>query len=132
MNGPKVFAEIATFLKASLDTDPSDVATGDNIEEVYSSYGDLYLLLNYLFSFTYNINNQKYTIGEVRVLKEGLELFHQKWLIIGASLYPQCSIFSISCNIIEGYNTMVKDFIERAYQRRHRISYKMGNMKIQA
>ena len=34
MNGPKVFAEIATFLKASLGTDPSCVATDDKIEEV--------------------------------------------------------------------------------------------------
>ena len=36
MNGPKVFAEIATFLKASLRTDSSCVDTDDEIEEVCS------------------------------------------------------------------------------------------------
>ena len=34
MNGPKVLTEIVTFLKASLGTEPSRVATDDKIEEV--------------------------------------------------------------------------------------------------
>ena len=51
MNGPKVLPEIATFLKASVGTDPSCVATDDSIEEVCSLYGEFYLLLGYLFSF---------------------------------------------------------------------------------
>ena len=80
-----VFAETETFLKASLGTDHSHIATGDNIEEVCSSYGEFYLLLDSLFSFIYNINNQKSTIGEVHVLKERLELVHQKWLTMGLS-----------------------------------------------
>ena len=57
MNGEKVFSEIATFMKASLGTDSSRVATDDNIEEVCSLYEELYLLLDSLFSFIYNINN---------------------------------------------------------------------------
>ena len=59
MNGPKVFAQIATFLKASLGTDPSCVATDDNIEEFCSSYGQLYLLLDTLFSFITSITQEK-------------------------------------------------------------------------
>ena len=73
MNGPKVFAQIATFLKASLGTDPSCVTIDDKIEEVLTLYGLLYLLLDSSFSFIYNIKNQKATIGEVCDLKERFE-----------------------------------------------------------
>ena len=52
MNGPKVFAEIATFLKAVFGTYPSRVSTDDESEEVCSSYGDLYLLLDSSFLST--------------------------------------------------------------------------------
>ena len=69
MNGPKVFAKIAKILKASLGTDPSCVATDDNIEEFCSSYGQLYLLLDTLFSFIYNIKNRKATIVKMCVLR---------------------------------------------------------------
>ena len=97
MNRPKVFAEIVTFMRASLGTDPSCVATDYDIEEVCSSYVEFYLLLDSLFSFIYNINNQKSTIGEVHVLKERLELVHQKWLTMGLSFNLKV-YFSRSCN----------------------------------
>ena len=51
MNGPKVFAQIATFLKASLGTEPSRVFTDEDIEKVRSSYGGFYLLLNSSFFY---------------------------------------------------------------------------------
>ena len=47
MNGPKVFAKIATFMKASLVTDPYCVDTDDKIEEFCSSYGEFYLILDF-------------------------------------------------------------------------------------
>ena len=46
-----VFAETETFLKASLGTDPSNVANDDNNDELCSSYGELYLPLDSLYSF---------------------------------------------------------------------------------
>ena len=92
MNAPKVFSEIETFLKLSLLTDPSHVATDDEIEEVCSPYGELYFLLHSLFYFIYNINNQESTIGEVRVLKGRLDLVFHKWLTIGLSFTPKVQL----------------------------------------
>ena len=93
MNGPKVFAQIATFLKASLGTDPSCVTTDDKIEEVLSLYGWFFFLLDSSFPFIYNIKNQKATIGEVRDLKVRVELVCQKWLTTGLSFTPKVHLF---------------------------------------
>ena len=58
------------------------MATDDEIEEVCSSYVESYLLLYFSFSFIYNNKNQKSHIGDMRVLKERLELAPHKWLTI--------------------------------------------------
>ena len=95
------------------------------------------------FVFIYNIKKQKSTIGEVRVLKEILELVCHKWPTIGLSFTPKVHLFidhvMDQIQEIKYNNTMGKDHIERAHQRRNWIAYrgltnrnKMGNMKIQA
>ena len=126
LNGPKSFAEIATFLKASLVTDPSSVDNDEDIEEVCILYRYFYLLLDSSFSFIYNIKNRKATIGEVHVLKERLKLVRQKWLTIGLSFTPKVDLF-LDCVIdqiheIKGCTTLGEDRIEIAHQRRHQIA----------
>ena len=69
------------------------MATDDDIEEACSSYRELYLLLDSLFDFIYNIKNIKANIGKVRVLKKGLELVRHKWLTIGLSSTPKANLF---------------------------------------
>ena len=121
MNGTKFFDEIATFLKASLITDPSRVATDEEIEEVWSLYGELYRLFDYSFSFTCNIRHRKLPL----VLKERLEFVCQKWLATGLSFTTEVHSFldHVIDHIqeIKCYTTMGEDHIERAHQRRHRI-----------
>ena len=90
-----------------------------------SLYGELYILLDSPFSFIYNINNQKATIGEVLVLKDGVELVCHKWLTLGLSFTPKIHLFLdrviFQIQEIKGYIIMGKEHIERAHQRRHRM-----------
>ena len=66
---------------------------------------------------------EKSTIGEVRVLKERLELVRQKWLTIGISFTPKVNLFLDyvvdQIHEIKGYTTTVEDSIEREHQKRH-------------
>ena len=126
--GPEIFYDIAGFLKSSLgkykNRDAIETATDEEVDKICLSFGKVYLLLDSVFSFIYNIRNRPATQEETEELNDRLEILGKKWIEVGLSFTPKMHLLldhlSSQIRNINGYGSMGEDRIERNHQERMR------------
>ena len=120
MLGPVVFAEIAKYLKDSMQPELSrdkGMASNKEITTVCTAYGRVYLLLDSCFSFIYRIRNRPATETEKQTLEDRIEVLKVQWEEIGLSITPKMHLMLNhvlkQIGTINGYGSMCEDHIER-------------------
>ena len=80
-NGPEVFGEISSFLRALLKKQASckNMATDKEIKNVCSSIGQAYSLLDSCFLYIYRIKDRKASKYEKIELKDRLQTLKVQW-----------------------------------------------------
>lgn len=128
-NGKDIFAEISEHIKQSLGSeqnrDKTNLATDREIDDICTTTGSIFLLMDSVFSHIYSIHGRS-TETEVKVLTKRLTLLARIWTKAGLRYTPKFhTLMNHVCNQITniaGYSLMGEDRIERAHQSRARIA----------
>ena len=127
--GKDIFAEISENIKQSLGSeqnrDKTNLATDSEIDDIGTSAGSIFLLMDSVFSHIYSIHG-KAKETEIKMLTKRLTLLARDWTKAALTYTPKFhTLMNHVCNQINNilaYSLMGKDCIERAHQSRARIA----------